>query len=114
MEMEESGILDNWNDYDEVIDVDVNQNDTILLSNHSDNSESFTDDEMKKMLPIPKVSQKLNYQDFSSISNQLVNACERDSQCATFVGGMMLKLSSVVDKCQSDTEILDNIDENLT
>ena len=114
MEIEESGILDTWDDHDEVIDVDVNQNDTNVLLNESDNLESLTDDSMKKMLPIPKVSKKLNYQDFSSISNQLFNACERNSQYATFVGGMMLKLLSVVDKCQSETELSENIDENLT
>ena len=76
MEIEESGILDTWDDHDEVIDVDVNLNDTDLLSNPSDSLESLTEDSMKKLLPIPKVSKKLNYQDFSSISNQLFNACE--------------------------------------
>ena len=65
-----------WGDHDEVIDVDVNLNDTDLLSNPSDSLESLTEDSMKKLLPIPKVSKKLNYQDFSSISNQLFNACE--------------------------------------
>ena len=50
MEIEESWILDTWNDHDEVIDVDM------MLLNQSDNLESLTDDSMKKMLPIPKVT----------------------------------------------------------
>ena len=106
-EIEESGVLDNWKDHEEVIDVDEKDD-------HSKLSSSASDDESMKVLHFPKISNKLNYQDFSSISNQLFNACERNSQYATFVGGMMLKLLSVVDKHQNNTDILDNLDENLT
>ena len=50
----------------------------------------------------------------SSISNQLFNACERNSEYASFVGGMMLKMLSAVDKHESNAEISDSLDDNLT
>ena len=58
MEIEESGILDAWNEHDEIIDVDMNQNNTNVPFNSFDKSESLSDDGKKKMLPIPKVTKK--------------------------------------------------------
>ena len=57
--------MDTWNEHDEVIDVDINQNDTnVSFNSFFDKSESLSDDGKKKMLPFPKVSKNLNYQDF--------------------------------------------------
>ena len=52
IDVEESGILDHWNELDEVIDVSFNS---------LDDQESLTDDSMKKMFPIPKVYNKIIY-----------------------------------------------------
>ena len=61
-----------------------------------------------------KVSQKLNYQDFSSICTQLFNACQWNTQYATFVGGMMLNMLSLVDKSKNVTEVSTSLEENLS
>ena len=65
IEVEESGILDTWDEHDEVIDVDMNQNNNPIQMIAFDNTDSLTNDPKKKVLPISKVSKKSNYQDVS-------------------------------------------------
>ena len=114
MEFEESGILDTCNKHAEIINDDENQSNKCNQTLACNDSVPPYDDSMQRTLQIPKVSKKLDYQEFSSILNQLFNACERNSDYATLVSGMVLKLLLVVDKHESETEISDSIEDNLT
>ena len=114
IDFEESGILDTWNNHDGIINVDENQNKNCNQILECNNPTTYNEDSMNKTSILPKVSKKLNYQDFSSILNQLFNACERNSEYASFVGGIMLKMLSAVDKHEINFEISDSLDDNLT
>ena len=94
--------------------VDENQNNNCNQILEYNNSTTYNEDSINKTSILPKVSNTLNYQEFSSILDQLFNACERNSEYATSVGGMMLKMLSAVDKHERSTEIYDITDDNLT
>ena len=106
--------MDTWNSHDEIINVDENQNNNCNKILECNNPTTYNEDSINKTSILPKVSKKLNDQDFSSISNQLFNGCEINSEYVTFVGGIMLKFLSEVDKHEINNEISDSIDDNLT
>ena len=62
MEIEESGILDTWNENSDVIDVDSNISNNLESLNSKESSDMLKDDPKESILQMWKVSKKLNHE----------------------------------------------------